>query len=263
MMRIEDLVAQLEAGDHDPYLVLSDEELAVVTDEVPAEQRLFDTPSVDELDEAARRAALAAAARGLVARGLVVADPQPQDSSEPQVVVLAELAVVLDLLSQPDVTVVAQRQDDGGTHLLHWIGWRDQVVLEHEARDGLHRFALRLPGRAAAALAAFADPDGLARDEGDHRPPVVAPADLRPTDTDGAEVVALLQQPRASTQVAAAHHDRDELREVILAATDQGVWLVADDAEAMDPPHLRAQELSALSLLGVACRLVGFEPEPA
>ena len=264
MMRIEDLVAELEPGDHDPYLVLSDEELAVVTDEVPAEQRLFDTPAVDGLDEAARRAALAAAARGLVARGLVVADPQPEEATEPQVVVLAELAVVLDLLSRPDVTVVAQRQDDdGATHLRHWIGWRDSVVLEHEASDGLHRFALRLPGRAAMALAAFADPRRLAREEHEHHPPVVAPADAPPGGEVGGEVVALLQEPRTSTQVAAAHHDRDELREVILAATGQGLWLVAEEAQPPTrAPHLRAQELSPLSLMGVACRLVGFEPEP-
>lgn len=268
-MRIEELVAELEVADHDPYLVLSDEELAAVTDEVPPEQRLFETPALDRLDESARRAALGAAARGLVARGLVVADPEPDGADGSQVVVLGELAVVLDLLSRPDVTVVAQRRDEQGTHLRHWIGWRDQVVLEHEARDGVHRFALRLPGRAAMALAAFADPGEAAREDDEHRPAVVAPADAPPTSAAGEEVVVLLRRPTASTQVAAAHLDRDELREVILAATDQGLWLLAEEAQVADgdPPatvgdlQLRAQELSPLSLLGVACRLVGFEPE--
>ncbi|HEX9991936.1 MAG TPA: hypothetical protein VGB14_03320, partial [Acidimicrobiales bacterium] len=103
-------------------------------------------PLLDGLSAGAHRAAVDAGRRSLLARGLLAADGTPAPP----------LRAVVALRRSPDARLVADRGD--AVVWCHVAPTRPAVLEERPGPDGVHRFTLRWPERAAAALARFAAP---------------------------------------------------------------------------------------------------------
>jgi len=151
-----------------PLVVLTDEELAAL-DPASPDERLVVLPQVDGLTKAERDLVVAAALRGLVARGWVSpTDPaeieQAAAAGDQPVTVtlrLAEhLATTLQLRASARRAVVAQRLTAQRQDSLYLYDVTDELSLvELVEPTGLHHFALTTPaGSVSALLEYFARP---------------------------------------------------------------------------------------------------------
>ena len=197
-------------------------------------------PLLDGLSAGAHRAAVDAGRRSLLARGLLAADGTPA----------APLRAVVALRRSPGARLVADRGD--AVVWCHVAPTRPAVLEERPGPDGVHRFSLRWPERAAAAHARFAAPTR----SGAAAPPRAAPprspesraADLAahaagyagphphihpPPGTDAGRAIA---SATAVTRVAAARPG-PVTAAVTVADGPLGTWVVVagDDAAHAHP----------------------------
>jgi hypothetical protein len=249
------------AADSDPLLVLTDEELAVVTAETTADDRLVPLEVLDDLDADQWSLVARTAFRSLVARGLAAGVEGGEVDRERGLVeleVYPPLLTVLDVLARSWPTVLAAREVDGTLcrRVLLTVG--DRVVLEHEAHAGFHRFCLFPAEEAVVQLAAFLDPDGAA---GDQDVEVLrGPADAPPAGWS--RLRAQLDVPGASASLVALRDPRHTPATLVMevGASDEGLLLVtgehADDAG--EATEVAVRRLARGSVLGLATHALGL-----
>jgi hypothetical protein len=253
-------LAELAAGPQ-PLLVLTDEELHVVTAEVAPDDRLLPLEVVDALDEQERALAARTAFRGLVARGLAapVADPEVDEARGlTELEVRAPLITVLDLLARPWPTVLVAREVDGASCRRALLTLGD-LVLEHEARVGYHSFSLFTAADAATELAAFLDPTAAAGDE--DAEVLRGPADTPPPGW--ARLREQLDEPGASASLVALR-DPDRVPPTLLfevgVADGQLVLVTGEHADTSgEATEVAVRGLSRASVLGLAAHALSLE----
>jgi hypothetical protein len=180
--------------DHDLVLPsFTDEELAALQPEGP---RLVPLVAFDSLEPAARRAALGAARRALLAQQhLVTGEPGDVRTAGP-------LRVVHALRSRPAHLLVARAGTDW-----RWCYGLGRVAVLEERFDGdipgVHRFVLRAPARQAQALADWCDAAQPADVE-----LVVVSAPAAPGEACGERRVTIRGRPGAGFDVTASDGQR-------------------------------------------------------
>lgn len=166
----------LASASEDPreVAVLTDEEILALGGVDSTE--LAGTPFLDESD-LDRSAAASIAARSLIARGLVVLDPEREENEgeelsenaavQPRAVQLDRtLAGLLTLRAAPlGVVNLTRRVADQTTTLLVYLFPEGGVLDELITVDGYHRFSVPTRESAPARLARYIDQDGVAGGE--------------------------------------------------------------------------------------------------
>jgi hypothetical protein len=156
-----------------PLFELSDAEVAAVTPNVPAHDRLVALPALDRLPPGEREHALEEAQTRLVERGILVS-AHPFEPSE-------ELLAVLELRANPSAIVMVDRTARvGENYSMYLYGIADAGFLCEIASDDRHEFAARSIASVVDLLVDSIDPHHRAA--GSDGPPLERAADDPPPD---------------------------------------------------------------------------------
>lgn len=263
----------LHGGDVD-LETLSDEELAVVTPSLSDDQRLVPLQNLACVAPEERAAALRAAARSLLARGLISLLHSPSEGGPTRYDVHGDLATVLGAMSTFSALVVLEQHlrtetgeqpagiDAPSLRVLYRL--LDVAVVEHAPDGGgLHHFALRTPRRAAAELAGALDPDGHVPDV-PASPPLLWRADGADPGWD--EVAEAVGSAALLSRVVARRRGDDpgaHPLEVTVAQAGADVWLLVGLQAEDGVQAVKAQRATRAVLDGVAWRCLNPGPASA
>lgn len=265
------LAAQDDGGRSDPsaaqepapVVTLSDEQIAALDG---YERRQFVAlPWLDAHPEQ-RRVAAAVALRGMIAGGQVLTRTARHEEG-PRWRAVPEISGCLVLRRTAESFTTAERtvRTEAGpqVHRLHCYSHPGGVLEEETTADGLHRFTVLDPAEAAARLAAFLDPAGLAD-----------PAADAESDTDGGSVhvrgselpahplAAQLAATRALTVLTRVRTADGTVQQVSAYATADGMLTM----EALDPgvedPRVEFRRVGPVSLRALATVLVSGQGAP-
>ncbi|MEJ6541703.1 hypothetical protein PQI65_00605 [Brachybacterium paraconglomeratum] len=246
-----------------PVVTLSDEQIAALDG---YERRQFVAlPWLDAHPEQ-RRVAAAVALRGMIAGGQVLIRTARHEEG-PRWRAVPEISGCLVLRRTAESFTTAERtvRTEAGpqVHRLHCYSQPGGVLEEETTADGLHRFTMLDPAEAAARLAAFLDPAGLAD-----------PAADAESDTDGGSVhvrgselpahplAAQLAATRALTVLTRVRTADGTVQQVSAYATADGMLTM----EALDPgvedPRLEFRRVGSASLRALATVLVSGQGAP-
>lgn len=228
--------------------VFTDEELAAVSQVEVDRRRLVPLERIESLSAAERASVVEAGKRSLRARGYVDQAGRPvQDRA---------LAFILATRASPASLVVAERISDREKRFLY--GQRDGGFLEERVERGLHYFRLLDVEGAAAELAAFADPESWAGEDG----PALPGDDPAPgwqtrveATIAGADIVTRVFAVRGTAPA------RTDEVVVYVAAQPDGVWALS----ALAGPEggetaVSAKQVSAATLAGVMATCLELRP---
>lgn len=238
----------------DPLLVLTDEELYVVTAGVPADQRLVPLEVVDALDPAEREARARAALRSLTARGLCASVPEGARDDEAglaELEVRGVLAMALHGLTHEGVTVLASSTEGPHQRRRVIVTLEEAGVIEHGFGDGVHEVSVFSPRRACVELAGLLDPAGLAGSEDRE-------LDRAAVDDTARQPGWVPSEPATSAHLRRAKPGEPDLELLFAAHAEHGLVMVSGESESQDGSlsHLRARSISQGTLLGLCAQVL-------
>ncbi len=245
-----DLVESHGGGDR-PLLVLTDEELAAVSGDLPDARNAVDLQALDGLTEDQLTAVMAAALRSLAARQLL---SDAEDGDPSRVMLHDQLAIVTGARTDAVGITVAERQTDEGPRTFAVYALADGAALLDQAERGVHVLHLVTAGEALTALATFLDPEEGADESRDGE--VLEGDAAAPPDGWSDIVVAAGEQ--AATLVSTTDEGTSALA---VFPTGAQLWLVGslEEDDEGTTTRVRATQLgptSLLSLLAATSRLV-------
>lgn len=258
-----------------PVVTLSDEQIAALDG---YERRQFVVlPWLDAHPEQ-RRVAAAVALRGMIAGGQVLTRTARHEEG-PRWRAVPEISGCLVLRRTAEAFTTAERtvRTEAGpqVHRLHCYSHPGGVLEEETTADGLHRFTVLPADEAAARLAAFLDPAGLADPTADADPGAARSADpaadpvaaggsvhVRGSELPAHPLAAQLAETRALTVLTRVRTADGTVQQVSAYATADGMLTM----EALDPgvedPRLEFRRVGPTSLRVLATVLVSGQGAP-
>lgn len=238
----------------DPLLVLTDEELYVVTAGVPTDQRLVPLEVVDGLDLAELEARARAALRSLTARGPCAPVPggaRDEEAGIAELEVRGVLAMALHALTHEGVTVLASSTEGAHQRRRVIVTLEDAGVIEHSFGGGVHELSVFSPRRACVELASLLDPGGLAGSDDRE-------LDRAAVDKTAPQPDWLPSEPATSAHVRRAKPGEPDLELLFAAHPDHGLVMVSGESQSQDGSlsHLRARSISQGTLLGLCAQVL-------
>jgi hypothetical protein len=236
-----------------PLLVLTDEELAACSPDVPEAFEPVRLEAIAELSADERAVIEHSSLRSLAARGLVAESGRDEHELELQGV----LAIVTGARADAVTTTVATRSDGGVPASLVLYALEDGPVLTDQVRGGIHVLHLVDHGDAVVALATFLDPHDQADESSDGRV-LEGSADTPPSAWDG------IRHTAGDLAATVTSRSTDRLREVAVFPTPEGVWVVGalDRGSEGAAPLVRAVQLGPTSLVSfLSAMLGGVDPD--
>jgi hypothetical protein len=235
--------------------VLTEEELAVVSQPDHQGRRLVPLELIDSMSEHDRFVALETGRRSLAARGLVDING---DASGP-------LALTLAIRSHPAMVAIVDRTHGDGVSHRYLYGSGDDIVLEEQVDGGAHRFTLCLSPLAAARLATYVDPEGKA--PGNDEEPIIRRGEA--AEQGWEDVRAVVGQVETVTRMFSTRPGPQNLSaiNVSVVAGTLGIAVVGGYGPPADSPHavepvISTRVLSRSSLTVMLAAFLDQTPVP-
>ncbi|HJC68211.1 MAG TPA: hypothetical protein H9932_00840 [Candidatus Brachybacterium intestinipullorum] len=238
-----------------PVVTLSDEQIAALDG---YERRQFVASPWLEQHPEQRRLAAAVALRGLIAAGQVLTRTSGHGEG-PRWRAVPEISgcLVLRRTAQSFTTAERTVRTEAGpqVHRLHLFTHPGGVLEEEVTAEGLHRFTVLAPERAAERLTAFLDPAGAAHADGEA-------VRVRGSELPAHPLAARLAATRALTVLTVVRTTNGTVQQLSAYATADGMLTMeALDPDAEDPP-LEIRPVDRASLRALATVLISGEPTP-